>query len=410
MKEDREVRKQLSGPEAAPYMNLARKLLGQMKNQMNLGGLKQLKWSKKLENGVIVAVESIFGLDKVTVSVPVLPLKPEPKEVIKVNTIVDYVIYHINLRRFELGGAGEEIYSAISPQALSVARYADAYAVSYKTGGHSIFIDGEETAIDFGGNSSSIKVSGHAEFVAAAIADTYQLRVWSDDGVVVTEPIGVDVFAVHGISDDGRFILVQLSAGLGLYDRQQVSYQIVDADYLPSYASPVLSADGAVVAYSKNGSHPYFGTVPQSFRWTETGGSERIAETGVAYGSTPLGISDDGTYIVGQAYSVVTVDEFANTQAYKWTEDTGMELLALTPVPNVYDDPLNAATDVSDDGSVVIGSGQITGGTGMESFLMQWDDSGFVLLETGSPITPNVPSIDPTLVHIITETKTKRTE
>lgn len=70
-REDREIRKQLSGPEAAPYMGRARLLLGQMKEQMQMGGLSQLQWVKDYTDGLRIIVTSVFGQDKINISVPV---------------------------------------------------------------------------------------------------------------------------------------------------------------------------------------------------------------------------------------------------------------------------------------------------------------------------------------------------
>ena len=75
MKELREVRKRLSGPEAAPYMGYARKLLGMMKLQMQFNHLDQLQWVKDLPEGVRVLVQSVFGQDEIQISVPVVKLK-----------------------------------------------------------------------------------------------------------------------------------------------------------------------------------------------------------------------------------------------------------------------------------------------------------------------------------------------
>lgn len=74
-KEFREVRKELSGPEAAPYIGYARKLLGEMKESMAKGNLSQLSKSVKTKDGTIVTVESVFGQDKITVSVPIKKIK-----------------------------------------------------------------------------------------------------------------------------------------------------------------------------------------------------------------------------------------------------------------------------------------------------------------------------------------------
>ena len=81
MKENGVVRRRLSGKEADPYIGQARKILGEMKNIMRLGGIKQLSWTKDLADGVRVTVMSIFGQDTVRISVPKYIEKIDRKDV-----------------------------------------------------------------------------------------------------------------------------------------------------------------------------------------------------------------------------------------------------------------------------------------------------------------------------------------
>lgn len=69
MREFREIRKQFTGDtEAAQlYTGLARTLLGQVKNQMQLGGLLQLSRGVMLEDGTRIFVASAFGQDTVRI-------------------------------------------------------------------------------------------------------------------------------------------------------------------------------------------------------------------------------------------------------------------------------------------------------------------------------------------------------
>jgi len=68
MKELGVVRRRLSGKEADPYIGIGRKILGEMKNIMQMGGIKQLSWTKDLQNGVRIVVSSIFGQDEIRIS------------------------------------------------------------------------------------------------------------------------------------------------------------------------------------------------------------------------------------------------------------------------------------------------------------------------------------------------------
>jgi hypothetical protein len=70
MKELGELRRRLSGPEAAPYMNVARKILGDLKVAMSLCNLPLLSQTKDLPGGVRIKVASVFGQDTVSITVP----------------------------------------------------------------------------------------------------------------------------------------------------------------------------------------------------------------------------------------------------------------------------------------------------------------------------------------------------
>jgi hypothetical protein len=69
-REFHEVWKRLSGPEAAPYMGIARVLLGKLKEQMRFQGLLQLWWNHvQVAPGVLVTVGSVFGHDTIQIDI-----------------------------------------------------------------------------------------------------------------------------------------------------------------------------------------------------------------------------------------------------------------------------------------------------------------------------------------------------
>lgn len=68
--------KTLEGTEALPYMGLARTFLGILKNQMQFDGMQQGKWTRTLEDGTVIVVQSTMGTDKISISVP----EPAPTE------------------------------------------------------------------------------------------------------------------------------------------------------------------------------------------------------------------------------------------------------------------------------------------------------------------------------------------
>jgi hypothetical protein len=72
MRDEGPIRKDLSGDTeaAAPYIGAARTLLGQVKNQMKLGGLDQLARSTVLPDGTTIRAESRFGQSTVRIVSP----------------------------------------------------------------------------------------------------------------------------------------------------------------------------------------------------------------------------------------------------------------------------------------------------------------------------------------------------
>lgn len=71
MREFREVRKDTPGDAAAPYIGIARTLLGVMKNRMVLGGLPSLTSTTILPDGAQITCRSINGLDTIRIVPPV---------------------------------------------------------------------------------------------------------------------------------------------------------------------------------------------------------------------------------------------------------------------------------------------------------------------------------------------------
>ena len=72
MRETGVVRKELSGEEAAPYIGIARTMLGVVKNQLSFNGLAQGKGTKVFPDGTIIVAQSVFGQDKITITRPVI--------------------------------------------------------------------------------------------------------------------------------------------------------------------------------------------------------------------------------------------------------------------------------------------------------------------------------------------------
>jgi len=76
MREFGPARKELSGEEAAPYIGVARVLLGKLKNDMAFNKLSWGTRQQQLEDGTVIAVTSMYGADTFRILAPVPPPPP----------------------------------------------------------------------------------------------------------------------------------------------------------------------------------------------------------------------------------------------------------------------------------------------------------------------------------------------
>jgi hypothetical protein len=67
MRDTGPVRKDLPGDEAAPYIGVARTLLGVLKNRMLMGGITSLTSTSTLPDGTVITVSSVNGQDTIRV-------------------------------------------------------------------------------------------------------------------------------------------------------------------------------------------------------------------------------------------------------------------------------------------------------------------------------------------------------
>lgn len=127
-----------------------------------------------------------------------------------------------------------------------------------------------------------------------------------------------------------------------------------------------ISGDGAVVVGST--SHNV------ALRWTETEGLQNFDPSA----SSAYAGSADGSVIVG---GTLLASHYGNIEAYRWTESSGLVGLGKLPY-STYN--ASVAWDVSDDGTVIIGSS----GGAMSTRAFRWTlETGMVELGT-LPIGP----------------------
>jgi probable HAF family extracellular repeat protein len=121
-----------------------------------------------------------------------------------------------------------------------------------------------------------------------------------------------------------------------------------------------VSADGTVVVGFGNSASGM-----EAFRWTAGGGMVGLGflgDDGVSTGA--LGVSDDGTVVVGFSSSAS-----GSGEAFRWTEGGGMVGLGFL---GGVDIPISQANRVSADGTVVVGFSVIS--SGQEAF--RWTEGG----------------------------------
>lgn len=110
-----------------------------------------------------------------------------------------------------------------------------------------------------------------------------------------------------------------------------------------------VSRDGSVIvgqSYSEAGK--------EAFRWTESGGMQGLGDLPEGeFASSASAVSGDGATIVGQASSA------AGSEAFIWTADGGLQRIAdlLKNTPAAQGWRFSEARDISDDGTVLVGTG-----------------------------------------------------
>ncbi|MDP1924347.1 MAG: hypothetical protein Q8K57_06135, partial [Thiobacillus sp.] len=168
----------------------------------------------------------------------------------------------------------------------------------------------------------------------------------NDDGSVV---VGMGSSA----SGDEAFRWTQAGGMVGLGDLAGGNF------FSQAYG---VSGDGTVVVgYSESASGN------EAFRWTQAGGIVGLGDlVGGGFDSVANGVSSDGSVVVGRG-----VNASNNQQAFRWTQAGGMQSVTdwlaaagVTVAPGYL---LASATDVSADGSTVVGESY--GPSGAEAFL-----------------------------------------
>lgn len=167
----------------------------------------------------------------------------------------------------------------------------------------------------------------------------------------------------YGVSGDGR-VIVGVSRGRGA----RFAFRWTEQRGMESLGDlPGGREDSTARAISRDGStavgHGTGSAGVEAFLWTADSGLIRLGDlAGGRTWSAAFGVSRDGSVIVGQSYSK------AGKEAFRWTESGGMQGLGDLPEGEFA----SSATAVSGDGATVVG--QASSASGSEAFL--WTTEG----------------------------------
>jgi hypothetical protein len=352
-REDREVRKELSGPEAAPYMGQARVLLGNMKNIMRLGGLSQLRWVKDLADGVRVTVSSVFGQDKVTISTSVKAVKHGEPGMRSIQSRGEAIFCAGNIFLYEwsrnnglvqLSGSANKTITAVSMDGTTLVGYDTPTGGSYKW-------------------TKSLGFEVIADFLAEAVSGDGSILVGSSGGnsALWTSAGGVEVIgsgSALGISEDGTVVAGYTTAGNSY--RWTRATGVVE---IGSFLATGISPDGSTI-FGDDTVNPVL--------WRASTGEVTIPLPAGVDVALPKAISGDGSVLVGTAFFSDGLG-YPHEHVFKYTAVAGIEVLgAIYTDPALHDSNTMVASGISYDGGIIVGQGvgmrTSSAGTSFQSF------------------------------------------
>lgn len=161
---------------------------------------------------------------------------------------------------------------------------------------------------------------------------------WSSDAFALTPDGSVIVGRTSSITGEQSFRWTSATGmvGIGNLDPDEVSHS----------AAYGVSADGSVVV-GQSGDD----MILEAYRWTESSGMVGLGDfTGGSFNSTAQSISADGKVIVGSGTNA------QGTEAFRWTQESGMQPLGDLTGGDFYS--VAYATNVT--GSVIVGQSRAT--------------------------------------------------
>jgi probable HAF family extracellular repeat protein len=182
-------------------------------------------------------------------------------------------------------------------------------------------------------------------------SDGYRVVRWTASGEITSLGLLPTGFASlgYGVSSDGSTVVGSCNTTNAIRAiRWRAETGLLDLGVLPGHSSSLGSGtngDGSVVVGDCES-----GLDKTAFRWSTTGGMVSIGRLPGSLASYALATSDDGSVIAGASF--LSRSGQANTQprAIRWTSATGM--VNLGGLPN---HPDSRGVGISGDGSVIVG-------------------------------------------------------
>jgi uncharacterized membrane protein len=200
---------------------------------------------------------------------------------------------------------------------------------------------------------------------------------WSEaTGMSALSGLSSDVWSsANGISGDGTIIVGEMRTTPSRNSSDAFRWTAdTGAVALPRPANSIgafasaVSSDGLVIAGSMALVPPIGDRQFVAFRWTDSNGLENLGDLpGGHVESRVSDISADGSTIVGRSESFFEDGVGATTEAFYWTEQTGMlnlrDALIFSGATGLDDWLLTEAQGVSADGLTIVGTGVHNGVT-----------------------------------------------
>jgi len=227
---------------------------------------------------------------------------------------------------------------------------------------------------------SASGASGDGSIIVGNVAQDVALNEgvrWVDGGApfgLGDLPGGVVNSEATDISYDGSVIVGKSVAAQGV-----IAFRRTEAGGLESLGALTtgsqrsealaISGDGLMIVGSSSSTRQNSGIYGEAFIWTEAGGMQGLGHlnpnaAGIL-GSLAYDVSEHGDVVVGMS-SVLQGAGLVSSEAFRWTESSGMVSLGDLPGDGIF----SAAYGVSGDGSIIVGSGRT--GAGERAFI--WDD------------------------------------